>query len=142
VNTTTPITTPAVERTDINPWTWQQAFGFTQGIALSGTQRLVLLAGQGPVDANGTLVCEGDVAGQIDAALDNMQTVLAEAGLTLADVVRLTIFTTDVDRFFEAYGTFAGRLGAAGCVPTSTLIGVARLALPGMEVEFEATAVA
>jgi enamine deaminase RidA (YjgF/YER057c/UK114 family) len=142
VNKASSTTTTVVERTDLNPWAWQQQFGFTQGIALSGTQRLVLLAGQGPVDANGALVCEGDVAGQIDAALDNVQTVLAAAGLTLADVVRLTIFTVDVDRFFEAYGTFAGRLAAAGCVPTSTLVGVTRLALPGMEVEFEATAVA
>jgi enamine deaminase RidA (YjgF/YER057c/UK114 family) len=101
-----------------------------------------VLAGQGPVDADGELVCEGDVAGQIDAAMDNLETVLRAAGLTLADVVRLTIFTTDLDAFLAAYGTFAGRLAAGGCVPASSLIGVSRLAIPGMAVELEATAAA
>ena len=74
--------------------------------------------------------------------MDNLETVLREAGLQLADVVRLTIFTTDMDAFFAAYGTFAGRLAEGGCVPASSLIGVARLALPGMTVEMEATAAA
>ena len=130
-----------MERTDINPWTWQDGFAFSQGVDIHAPQRLVFLAGQGPVDGDGVLVCEGDVGGQIDKAMDNLETVLGEAGLTLADVVRLTIFTTDVDEFFAAYGTFAGRLAAGGCKPASSLIGVARLAFPGMTVEFEATAV-
>jgi enamine deaminase RidA (YjgF/YER057c/UK114 family) len=135
-------TANTVQRTDVNPWTWQQPLGFTQGIAVAGAQRLVVLAGQGPVDANGQLIGAGDIATQINVALDNVQSVLAEAGLTLADVVRLTIFTTDVDRSFESYDTFTERLGTAGCRPTSSLVGVTRLALPGMRVEFEATAVA
>jgi enamine deaminase RidA (YjgF/YER057c/UK114 family) len=65
---------------------------------------------------------------------------LREAGVSLSDVVRLNIYTTDVDRFFEVYGA-AGRLAEAGCHPASTLLGVTRLAYPEMLVEIEATAV-
>jgi len=67
---------------------------------------------------------------------------LREAGAELSDVVRLNIYTTDVDRFFEAYGATAGRLAEAGCRPASTLLGVTRLAYPELLVEIEATAVA
>ncbi len=66
---------------------------------------------------------------------------MREAGVGLSDVVRLNIYTTDVDRFLEAYGTVAGRLAQAGCRPASTLLGVTCLAYPEMLVEIEATAV-
>jgi enamine deaminase RidA (YjgF/YER057c/UK114 family) len=128
-------------RTIVNPWTWQDGFGFSQAVDVQSPSRILSLAGQGPVDANGQLVHEGDVAAQIDAAMDNVEAVLAAGGLALADVVRLTVFTTDMDAFFAAYGTFAGRLAAGGCAPASSLVGVSRLALPGMAVELEATAV-
>ncbi|MBE2235675.1 MAG: RidA family protein, partial [Anaerolinea sp.] len=54
----------------------------------------------------------------------------------------LNIYTTDVDQFFANYDAFIGRLAAAGCRHTGSLIGVARLAFPEMMVEIEATAVA
>ncbi len=55
--------------------------------------------------------------------------------------MRLNIYTTDVDMFFEAYGPAAARLAEAGCRPASTLLGVTRLAFPELLVEIEATAV-
>jgi enamine deaminase RidA (YjgF/YER057c/UK114 family) len=67
---------------------------------------------------------------------------LHESGFTLQDVVRLTIFTTDVDLFLENYDAFIGRLAEAGCRHTGSLLGVARLAFPEMMIELEATAVA
>ena len=79
---------------------------------------------------------------QVTQALDNLQTVLDQAGFTLSDVVRLNIYTTDVDRFFEAFDAMVGRLAPADCRPASTLLGVARLAFPELLVEIEATAVA
>jgi enamine deaminase RidA (YjgF/YER057c/UK114 family) len=64
-----------------------------------------------------------------------------EVGAGLSDVVRLNIYTTLIDQFFEAFGVVAGRLAQAGCRPASTLLGVTRLAYPEMLVEIEATAV-
>ena len=82
------------------------------------------------------------MAGQIELALNNLTSVLAEAGMSLSDIVRLNIYTTDVDAFFESAGVLGARTGAAGIAPPSTLLGVVRLALPELMVELEATAAA
>jgi len=98
-------------------------------------------AGQASVNADGTPQHEGDMTGQIGLALDNLEAVPAAAGMTLADVVRLNIYTTDVDLLFEHYGALMSRTREAGAAPPGTLIGVARLAYPSLLVELEATAV-
>ena len=67
--------------------------------------------------------------------------MLSEAGFALADVVRLNYYVTDVDAFFQAGEVYGARLAQVGCRPASTLLGVARLALPPLLVEIEATAV-
>ncbi len=130
-----------MERRIINPWTWQDNFGYVQANEVGG-QRVLYCAGQTSVDDDGNPVNEGDMRAQLLQALDNLETVLREGGFELSDVVRLNYYTTDVDRFFEAYGAAAGRLAEAGCRPASTLLGVTRLAYPELLVEIEATAVA
>jgi len=127
--------------TAVNPWTWQDNYGFSQGLEVSGAERVLYCAGQASVDAEGNPVHAGDMAGQVTQALDNLEAVLAKAGLGLADVVRLTYFTTDVDALVEAFGVLAERLGKAGWAPTSSLLGVQRLFHPDLLVEIEATAV-
>lgn len=99
------------------------------------------LAGQVSLDDAGQVVHEGDMAGQINKSIDNIEAVLSAAGMTLADVVRLNIYTTDVDGLL-ANAAVLGRLAESGCRYTSTLLGVARLAFPELLVELEATAVA
>jgi enamine deaminase RidA (YjgF/YER057c/UK114 family) len=75
-------------------------------------------------------------------SIDNLEAVLGEAGMSLATLVRLNIYTTDVDLLFQHYGVLASRLGAAGVAPAATLLGVTRLAIPTLMVEIEGTAVA
>ena len=70
-----------------------------------------------------------------------LETVLKTAGFTLADVTRLNYYTTDVDKFFESHDIVANRLSRAGSQPSGTLLGVTRLAFPGLLIEIEATAV-
>jgi enamine deaminase RidA (YjgF/YER057c/UK114 family) len=60
--------------------------------------------------------------------------------MTLANVVRLNVYTTDVDAFLEHFARLSDRLVDAGGF-ASTLLGVARLAFPQLLVEIEATAV-
>jgi enamine deaminase RidA (YjgF/YER057c/UK114 family) len=129
-----------MERRVVNPWTWQDQFGFVQANEVSEPRRMLICAGQTSVDADGRPLHEGDMRGQVNQALDNLETVLTAAGFTLADVVRLNIYTTDVDRLLEAYDALAGRLGAGGCRYAATLLGVVRLADPALMVELEATA--
>ena len=131
-----------MQQRPINPWTWQDNFGFSQGVEFTGQQRVLLCAGQTSVDENGTPVNGGDMTAQVNKALDNLEAVLAKADMTLANVVRLNIYTTDVQGVFPALPAWAGRLNAAGCKPASTLLGVKELAFPELMVELEATAVA
>ncbi len=130
-----------MERRIINPWTWQDQFGYVQANDISSAQRTLFLAGQTSVDEEGRPIHPDDMAAQIAQALDNLEAVLREAGAALSDVVRLNLYTTDVDRLLEAHDTFADRLAEAECRPASTLLGVTSLAFPELLVEIEATAV-
>ncbi len=130
-----------MERKIINPWTWQDGFGFVQANEVSGVQRVLICSGQASVDAAGDPAHPGDMNAQLSQALDNLETVLKDAGFQLSNVVRLNIFTTDVDAFFGAWEALAPRLAESGCRQASTLLGVQRLAFPELLVEIEATAV-
>ncbi|NNL71099.1 MAG: RidA family protein [Acidimicrobiia bacterium] len=129
-----------MERRVINPWTWQEQFGFNHGHEVTGG-RTLYLAGQVSLDAEGQLVHADDMAGQITQSIDNIEAILTEAGMTMADIVRLNVYTTDVDQMLQHYGLLS-RVNEAGARYTSTLLGVARLAFPELMVELEATAVA
>ena len=130
-----------MERRIVNPWTWQEQFGYVQANEIGGVERVLVCAGLASVDSDGQPLHEGDRGAQVGQALDNLETVLGEAGFTLADVVRLNYFVTDVDAFFEAGEIYGARLAQADCRPASTLLGVSRLALAPLMVEIEATAV-
>ena len=130
------------EKTKVNPWQWQNALGFSQAIEVRGAQGVLYCAGQTSMDADGKPLYEGDMRAQAQEAMNNLETVLREAGYSLSDVVRINYYMTDVDAFFEAYpDVVAGRLSEAGCQPASTLLGVTRLAFPQLMIEIEATAV-
>jgi enamine deaminase RidA (YjgF/YER057c/UK114 family) len=132
-----------VQRTAVNPWEWSLQFGFNQGEIVEGGQRVLFCAGQTSVDGDGTPQFAGDMAAQVSLAVDNLEAVLVGAGMSFANVVRLNIYTTDVDAFIaNGGGPLGERTGAAGVAPPGTLLGVARLAFPELMVELEATAVA
>ncbi|WP_220448513.1 RidA family protein [Nonomuraea mesophila] len=131
-----------MERTAVNPWEWSLKLGYNQGEVVSGHTRTLYCAGQAAMGAEGEPRHTGDMAAQLALSLDNLQAVLGEAGMSLANLVRLNVYTTDVDRLFEHYGVLASRLGAAGVAPSTTMLGVSRLAIPELMVELEGTAVA
>ena len=129
----------AVERTAVNPWPWSVELGFDQGTVVSGPTRTLYCSGQTAMDAHGKPRHDGDVAAQLALSLDNLEAVLAEAGMTPANLVRLNVYTTDVDLLLPHYGVLVARLGTA---PATTMLEVTRLAIPGQVVELEGTAVA
>jgi enamine deaminase RidA (YjgF/YER057c/UK114 family) len=132
----------AVERTAVNPVTWAQELGFNQGEVVSGHTRTLYISGQTAMNGDGKPQHDGDIAAQLALSIDNLEAVLGEAGMSLANLVRLNVYTTDIDQLFAHYGVLAARLGAAGVAPTSTMLEVTRLAIPGQLVELEGTAVA
>jgi enamine deaminase RidA (YjgF/YER057c/UK114 family) len=72
-----------MDRNIINPWTWQDQFGFVQANHISGAEETILCAGQTSVDGDGNPVHAGDMTAQAIQAVDNLETVLAEAGFSL-----------------------------------------------------------
>jgi enamine deaminase RidA (YjgF/YER057c/UK114 family) len=130
-----------MERKIVNPWTWQDQYGFVQAHEVRGAQRVLYCAGQVSVDAEGNPVNAGDMRAQITQALDNVNSVLVSAGFKMSDVVRLNFYTTDVDRTMEAWPLIRERLAQAACRQASTLLGVTRLYHPDILIEIEATAV-
>jgi enamine deaminase RidA (YjgF/YER057c/UK114 family) len=130
-----------VETRVINPWTWQDSRGFVQAKEVAGADRTLYCAGQTSVDEDGRPLHKGAMEAQAMQALDNLETVLHAGGYELSDVARLNVYVTDFDAYRQAAPAVGARLARAGARHTSTLIGVARLALPELLVELEATAV-
>src|SRR5919204_4563273 len=97
------------QHTAINPHSWTIALGFDQAQLIEGHQRLLVCSGQDAVDANGNPQHPGDMAAQLELALDNLGAVLAEAGMSFANVVRLNAYTTDFDEFVKHWTTLKAR---------------------------------
>lgn len=131
-----------MQRTAVNPWNWSLPLGYNQAEIIEGASRQLICAGQTAVDGAGQPQHPGDMRGQIALALDNLQAVLAGAGMDLRNIIRLGIYTTDVDEALKNLDLVGMRLGSAGCAPPMTLLGVQRLAIPGLLFEIEATAAA
>ena len=129
-----------MERTAVNPWPWSLNLGYDQAELLVGANRHLVCAGQTSVDGGGNPRHPGDMRSQIALALDNLEAVLNAADMNLADVVRLNVYTTDVDEAMKHFDLLGSRFGPVGAAPPMTLLGVSRLALPPLMFEIEATA--
>ena len=100
---------------------------------------LLFVSGIVAVDGAGALVGGGDVVAQARQVFENMRAVLAAAGCGFGDVVKVTVFLTDVDDRPLVNPVRQEVFGEAR--PASTLVEVPRLAVPGAKVEVEAIAV-
>ncbi|MDU9003032.1 RidA family protein [Sedimentitalea todarodis] len=131
-----------MQRTPVNPWDWSLNLGYNQAEIVTGTSRQLICAGQTAVDGAGNPQHPGDMRGQIGLALDNLEAVLDGADMGLGNIIRLGIFATDVGEALRHFDLLGLRFGAHQCAPPMTLLGVTRLALPGLMFEIEATAAA
>lgn len=129
-----------MQRTPVNPWDWSLKLGYNQAEIVEGSARHLICAGQTAVDAEGNPQHPGDMRGQIGLALDNLETVLGKAGMDLGNVIRLGVYTTDVDEALKNFDLLGMRFGQVRSAPPMTLLGVTRLAVPGLLFEIEATA--
>jgi 2-iminobutanoate/2-iminopropanoate deaminase len=99
---------------------------------------LLFVSGVVPVDRDGKLVGGEDVAAQARQVFENIGKVLAAAGATFADVVKVTVFLTDIADRPRINPVRQEVFGATR--PASTLVEVSRLAVPGARIEVEAVA--
>ena len=91
------------QRTPINPHSWTIALGFDQAQVIERHQRLLVCSGQDAVDADGKPQHPGDMAAQLELALDNLEAIVGAAGMTLTNIVRLNIYTTDVEELITQH---------------------------------------
>ena len=124
---------------EINPWEWSKGFGFSQAVKLTEPRELLVCSGQTAMGPDGSLPASADMGEQVRVALDNVVSVLSAGGMTAADIVKSTIYTTDVDAIIEVLTPETQRI-LGSSLPASTLIGVARLAFPELKVEIEVVA--
>lgn len=110
---------------------------YSPGWEVSGG-RLIYVAGQIPWDPEGRTVARGDIAGQTRQVFANIAAVLAESGATLDDVIKISIFATDI-RFRDTINQIRTEVFKAP-YPASTQVAVVALADPDWLVEIEAVA--
>jgi 2-iminobutanoate/2-iminopropanoate deaminase len=99
---------------------------------------LLFVSGLIGVDRHGALVGGDDVVAQARQVFANMRAVLDEAGCSFEDVVKVTVYLTDVEDRPKINPVRQEVFGDAR--PASTLVEVSRLAVPGAKVEIEAVA--
>jgi enamine deaminase RidA (YjgF/YER057c/UK114 family) len=128
-----------MERRPINPVSWSIQLGFDQAQLIERHQRVLFCSAQDAMDADGTPQHPGDMAAQLELALDNLEAVLAAADMSFANVVRLNYYTTNVDELLQHFGAINDRFGDSRYA--TTVLGVAQLPAPQFVVMLEATAV-
>lgn len=99
----------------------------------------VFIAGQVAQDAKGAVVGEGDIGAQVEQVFLNLRTVVNACGGSMEDIVKITVFTTDL-AYRPAIGAARTKHFRAGFMPASTFLVVSSLADPRFLVEIEAVA--
>jgi len=123
-----------------NPSGMSQPTAYSQVVEVNGPHRIVFVAGQTGVDANGKAARE--FRSQATQAFENIKTALASVGGSMDNVVRLTTYLTDIEQNAEAYREVrASFFSNKGALPASTLLQVTRLANPSYLIEVDATAI-
>ncbi len=125
----------------INPWTWQDKFGFVQANEVTNVNRTLYTAGIVSVDDDGNLLYPNNMEKQIEQIFHNMEVLIKQANYELSNVVRFTYYTTDIESFTNAAQVLANCLQKSGCKPATSLIGVNALFHPDCVIEIEATVV-
>ncbi len=125
------------EKQRIDPgWTWDDDFIMSQAIRIGNA---IYTSGQVALDPSGSVIGEGDMRAQTRQAFKNIETVLHAAGSSLKDVVKISVFTTDLGRLGETHEVRAELLSDPA--PASTAVEVKALMYPELLIEIEAVAI-
>ena len=128
-----------MKKEHVNPASWQEKFGYSQGCRVDEAQRLLFVAGQIALDENGGVVGEGDFEAQTRQVFTNMGRVLELAGMSFESVVQIGGFLIDIGEL-PTYARVRDEFVNTSAPPASTTIGVTSLALPELLVEVNAIA--
>ena len=124
-------------RAIISPPFVHKTAGYSHAVQAGNT---LYIAGQVATDPEGNLVGEGDIEAQVAQVWRNLRSVIGYAGGTVDDIVKITVFTTDL-AYRPAIAAERERVFPNGRYPASTFLVVQSLARPELLVEIEAIAV-
>jgi enamine deaminase RidA (YjgF/YER057c/UK114 family) len=125
----------------VNPNDLSRPVGYTHVVAATGG-RTVWISGQISTDTNGDLVGQGDLRAQTVQVFENLRAALTAAHATFDDVVKMNIYVVNYKPEDRAVvREVRSRYLSAESPPASTLVGVTALAIDGLMIEIEVTAV-
>ena len=111
---------------------------YSEAVKVKGDE-LLFISGITARDQNGAIVGKGNMKRQTEQVLENMKRVLDSVGATFDDIVKVTVFVTDLSHFKEIHEVRAKYFKKD--YPASTLVQVSRLVHEDMLIEIEAIAV-
>ena len=121
-----------------NPAEVWSPFGAFSMAVLQGDGQVIHLKGQVSLDKNGRVVGAGDMRAQVRQTLENIRTVLESVGGQMGDIVSLTHYATDIEKFMQAGDV--RKAFFAEPYPVTTTVQVARLYRPDLMIEIAAIA--
>jgi enamine deaminase RidA (YjgF/YER057c/UK114 family) len=109
-----------LDKRTINPTDWLLGFNINQGIEVTGAQRVLYLSGQTSNGPDGAPLNAGDMVGQFRLAWSKLKDALAASDMDPTNIVRLNMYTTDVDAFMALAEDIVAIFAADNCQPTSS----------------------
>ena len=103
-----------MKRTIFNPWTWQEGLSYVQAVEVEDIKGTLYCSGQAAVHPDGTS-SNADMRTQLGLAIQNLETVISEAGYECGNIVKLTIYSTSSEEFinncFDLFREFVTKHG-------------------------------
>jgi enamine deaminase RidA (YjgF/YER057c/UK114 family) len=112
---------------------------YSQGVKVTHAQTILFLSGQVAYTPDGGVACRGDFKGQARGAYEAIKALVESQGGTLANVIKITTYVTDMSYRVDLAPVREAFLGKKG--PASTLVEIPSLAHPDWMIEIEAMAV-
>ena len=128
-----------MQKRHINPWIWQDERSLVQAVEVTNASGTLYVSGQAAIDPDGTS-SNADMKAQLAHAIRNLEQVISESGYDVANIVRLTIYSTSTEEFMDSFEIFRDWIAKNGIKTSVSHIEVVKL-WETLNVELEATVV-
>ncbi len=130
-----------MQKTSLSPKEFTQVLGaYSHGLKVDvGDAELTFVTGQIAMDKDGNAVAPGNFTAQTEFIFQNIQKILQEGGAALDDVVKATVYVTDMSKFSEVSAVRNKYFATAK--PVSTLVEISKTVKDGCDVEIEVLAI-
>ncbi|MGJ8550574.1 RidA family protein [Winogradskyella wichelsiae] len=128
-----------MEKRIINPWEWQNERSYVQAVEVTKPEGTLYISGQTAIDDDGKS-STSNMKAQLIQAIENLESVIKQAGYECENIVRLNIYTTSSEELFLCFDVFQNWITEHNIKQASTVLEVKSL-FETLKVELEATVV-